>query len=259
MLHNLLLNAVQAMPSGGEVIVRAANARLEDENPQRLPMGDYVRIDVEDRGCGISPENLVRIFDPYFTTKSQGSGLGLSSVYSIVRRHGGTVEVVSSPGRGSCFAVYLPASPDRQPDPVAVKADGVLSGSGRVLVMDDEEMIRDVATEILLFLGYEVESCANGHDAVERFRQARENGAPFSAVILDLTVPDGMGGREAAALMREIDPRAVLIVSSGYSHDPVTANFRDYGFSGAIPKPFDVQQLGEELARLIPAAMREKL
>lgn len=251
-LNNLLLNAVQAMPCGGEVCIRGANERLVEGNRQQLPAGAYVRIEVEDHGCGISPENLAKIFDPYFTTKPQGSGLGLSSVYSIVRKHGGAVEVVSTPGKGTCFTLHLPASPGGQPEPVAVKKCGRLQGSGRVLVMDDEEIIRDVAIEILRHLGYKAESCSDGCDAVERYRLAREGGTPFSAVILDLTIPDGMGGREAAARILEIDPRAVLVVSSGYSNDPVTANFRDYGFSGVIPKPFEVYQLAEELARLVP-------
>jgi CheY-like chemotaxis protein len=223
-----------------------------EENRQLLPAGAYVRIEVEDQGCGISPENLAKVFDPYFTTKPQGSGLGLSSVYSIVRKHGGAVEVVSTPGKGSCFTLHLPASPGGQPEPAAVKECGRLGGSGRVLVMDDEEIIRDVAMEILQHLGYGAECCSDGCDAVERYRLAREGGTPFSAVILDLTIPDGMGGREAAACILEIDPRAVLVVSSGYSNDPVTANYRDYGFSGVIPKPFDVHQLAGELARLIP-------
>jgi PAS domain S-box-containing protein len=251
-LNNLLLNAVQAMPSGGEVCIRGTNERLFEENRQLLPAGAYVRIEVEDHGCGISPENLAKVFDPYFTTKSQGSGLGLSSVYSIVRKHGGAVEVVSTPGKGSCFTIHLPAAPGEQPEPAAVKECGRLGGSGRVLVMDDEQLVRDVATAILRHLGYEAESCSDGCDAVERYRLAWEEGAPFSAVILDLTIPDGMGGREAAARILEIDPRAVLVVSSGYSNDTVAANFRDYGFSGAIPKPFDVHQLAGELARLLP-------
>lgn len=251
-LNNLLLNAVQAMPSGGVVCIRGENEHLCEENRHLLPAGAYVRIQVEDHGCGISPENLAKVFDPYFTTKPQGSGLGLSSVYSIVRKHAGTVEVVSTPGKGSCFTLHLPASPGDQPEPAAVKECGRLGGGGRVLVMDDEEMVRDVATAILRHLGYEVEVCSDGRDAVERFRRAQESGTPFSAVILDLTIPNGMGGREAAARIREIDPRAVLVVSSGYSNDPVTARFRDFGFSAAIPKPFAVSQLAGELARLIP-------
>jgi two-component system cell cycle sensor histidine kinase/response regulator CckA len=251
-LHNLLLNAVQAMPAGGEVTVTAANESLFQGNPHQLPAGDYIKIVVEDRGCGISMENLVRVFDPYFTTKPEGSGLGLASVYSIVKRHGGAVEVSSTPGAGSSFAVFLPASPGKHPDGADAKESAVPAGSGRVLIMDDEELIRDVATEILQFAGYDVESCADGREAVECFREAKELNAPFSAVILDITVPVGMGGKKAANLMLEIDPDAVLIVSSGYSNDPVIANFQEYGFSGMIPKPFNAERLAGELARLVP-------
>jgi CheY-like chemotaxis protein len=217
-----------------------------------LPPGDYIRIAVEDRGYGITQENLVKIFDPYFTTKSKGSGLGLASVYSIVKRHGGAIEVSSTPGEGSTFTVHLPATPSRLPEDPCTNEYGELKGSGKVLVMDDEELIREIATHILGFMGYEVDSCADGREAVERFRAERENNMPFAAVILDLTIPGGMGGKEAAARILEIDPDAVLIVSSGYSSDPILANFRQYGFSGVVPKPFDAEGLANELKRLIP-------
>jgi two-component system cell cycle sensor histidine kinase/response regulator CckA len=251
-LNNLLLNAGQAMPAGGEITVRAANETLLHDNPHQLPLGDYLRIAVEDRGCGISQENLVRIFDPYFTTKPKGSGLGLASVYSIVKRHGGAVEVSSTLAAGTTFSIHLPALPGRLPEDEVAKVSSELSGSGRVLIMDDEDLICDVATCILGIMGYEVDSCADGQEAVERFRAAREKNVPFSAVILDLTIPGGMGGKEAASRILEIDPDAVLIVSSGYSDDPVIANFRQYGFSGVVPKPFDTEGLAKELKRLIP-------
>ncbi len=251
-LNNLLLNASQAMAAGGEVTVRAANETLLHGNPHQLPPGDYITIAVEDRGCGIPQEDLVRIFDPYFTSKAKGSGLGLASVYSIVKRHGGAVEVSSTMGVGTCFTFRLPAIHDRQPEDAGAKESVELSGSGRVLVMDDEDFILDVATGILHFMGYAVDSCADGREAVERFRAARENKVPFSAVILDLTIPGGMGGKETAARILEIDPDAVIIVSSGYSNDPVIANYRQYGFSGVVSKPFDAEGLARELNRLIP-------
>jgi PAS domain S-box-containing protein len=251
-MHNLLINALQAMPLGGEVTVRAMNERIGPVNAYQLQPGDYLKIVIEDHGYGIPPENLVRIFDPYFTTKPDGSGLGLSSVYSIVRRHGGTVEVSSIIGVGSSFTIYFPASSCMRPEGEVQRKDADLVGSGRILIMDDEEIVRDIATEVLNFMGYEVDTCADGREAVERFRAARENNVPLSAVILDLTIPGGMGGKEAAARILEIDPDAVLIVSSGYSNDPVVANFRKYGFSGVVPKPFDAEGLARELKRLIP-------
>ena len=251
-LNNLLLNASQAMPAGGEVTIRAANEALLNDSPYKLPQGNYIRIDVEDRGCGIPRENLLRIFDPYFTTKPKGSGLGLASVYSIVKRHGGAVEVSSTLGAGATFSIHLPATPHRLPEDTGTSESLELRGSGRVLVMDDEDMIREIATHILEFMGYEVDCCVDGQEAVEHFRAAREKNVPYSAVILDLTIPGGMGGKEAAARILEIDPDAVLIVSSGYSSDPVIANFSQYGFSGVVPKPFDAGGLARELKRLIP-------
>lgn len=250
-LHNLLINAAQAMCDGGKVAVRGINEMLEAGNPQLLPSGAYVKIIVEDHGCGIPHENIGRIFDPYFTTKAQGSGLGLASVYSILRRHGGTVDVSSTVGVGSSFAMYLPASPGKRPKAAEVKKIAGPASGGRILIMDDEDFIREIATEILQFEGYEVEVCIDGREAVERFRRAWELKTPFAGVILDLTVPGGMGGKEATPLIRKIDPDAVLLVSSGYSNDPVIADFRHYGFDGAISKPFDASTLVEELGRLI--------
>ena len=249
-LHNLLINAAQAMPNGGEVTVRGENVILEEENPNRLPPGRYLRITVEDHGCGIPPENLGRIFDPYFTTKAHGSGLGLASVYSIIKRHGGTVGITSSIGVGSRFEILLPASPERRPDILETKEIDEQQAGGRVLIMDDEEFIREIAEEILRFMGYDVESCADGAEAVELYRQAKENNLPFSCVILDLTIPGGMGGKEASTRILEIDPDAVLIVSSGYSNDPIIANYFSYGFSDAIRKPFDSVTLADELKKL---------
>jgi CheY-like chemotaxis protein len=251
-LNNLVLNASQAMPDGGEITLRAANETLLSDNPHQLSPGYYIRIAIEDRGCGIPKESLLKVFDPYFTTKPKGSGLGLASVYSIINRHGGVVEVSSALGAGSTFTIYLPAISNSLPLDIYAKEPVELNGSGKVLVMDDEELIREIATYILSVMGYEVDSCTDGLEAVERFRAARDNNIPFSAVILDLTIPGGMGGKEAATRILEIDPDAVLIVSSGYSSDPVIANFRQYGFRGVVPKPFDAEGLARELKRSIP-------
>ncbi len=250
-LHNLLINAAQAMCDGGEVTVRAANKKLEWDNPHLLAPGPYLEITVSDHGCGIAPENLQRIFDPYFTTKKQGSGLGLASVYSIVKRHGGTVSVSSTEGVGSNFTIYLPASPGRRPEKAEAKMKLEPCAGGRVLIMDDEDFIREIAVDILQYQGYEVESCTEGKEAVERFRKAHEQNNPFAAVILDLTVPGGMGGKEAAPLLREIDPDVALVVSSGYSSDPVLADYATYGFNGAICKPFNADTLTGELAKIL--------
>jgi len=251
-MQNLLINAVQAMPEGGEITVRAGNETLVDGNPQLLPAGHYLRVSIEDHGCGIPRDNLIRIFDPYFTTKPLGTGLGLSAVYSIVKKHGGKVEASSTVGQGSCFTVYIPAIPGNGPEAAAVGREAEPAANGRVLILDDEEFIREIAAEILAYLGFAVESCADGKEAVTLFKAARARNAPFNAVILDLTVPGGMGGKEVASRLLRIDPNAVLIVSSGYSNDPVVANCRQYGFSGAIIKPFDVETLAAEFERLFP-------
>jgi len=239
------------MPDGGLVTMTARNETLASQNAYLLSSGTYLMIAMEDRGCGIPLENLGRIFDPYFTTKAEGTGLGLASVYSIIKRHGGAVEASSTAGVGSCVTLFLPAQPcgklESEPDMTALE----LTGSGRILIMDDEALIREIATEILQFAGYQVESCADGTAAVEMFRAAGEQGLPFDAVILDLTIPGAMGGKEAAGLLLEIDPDALLIVSSGYSNDPVVADYRGYGFSGAVSKPFDVKGLIVELGRLM--------
>ena len=250
-LHNVMINAIQAMPGGGEMVIAALNETFDADNAYLLSAGDYLRIAIEDQGCGIPAEYLGRIFDPYFTTKAEGTGLGLASVYSIIKRHGGAVEASSTAGVGSCVVLYLPAVPCGNPEVETDSTVPDLTGIGRILIMDDEDLIREIATEILQFAGYQVESCTNGSEAVELYRAAWEQGTPYAAVILDLTIPGAMGGKEAAGLLLETNPTALLIVSSGYSNDPVVADYRRYGFSGSVAKPFDVRGLITELGRLV--------
>ncbi|MEW6486907.1 MAG: PAS domain S-box protein [Thermodesulfobacteriota bacterium] len=254
-LHNLLLNAKQAMPSGGTVTVRGSNVCLDTPRAGPLPPGRYVRIEVRDTGTGIPPDVIGRVFDPYFTTKPGGTGLGLSSVYSIVRRHGGDVRVSSSPGEETVFVVHLPAAGEECHRPAAAPPEhpAPCQSRGRVLVMDDEEMIRELATGMLEALGYTALACPDGAAAVDAYRQAREAGTPFDAVLLDLTVPGGMGGKETAAQLLAIDPQALLIVSSGYSNDPAVAEHRAAGFAGAVVKPYSLDRLSQELLRLLRA------
>jgi signal transduction histidine kinase/CheY-like chemotaxis protein len=245
-VNNLIINAGQAMPDGGTVTIRTANAVVGDDGPAPLPAGDYVTISVSDQGSGIPPETIERIFDPYFTTKQKGSGLGLATVYSIVKRHGGHIGVETSPGRGATFVVWLPAM--RHAAVPARKAqDAVAPGAGRVLVMDDEPFVRDVIGAMLERLGYEPSFAEHGEEAIAIYREARALGAPFAAVIMDLTIPGGMGGVEAAQKLRLIEPGVRIIVSSGYSNDPVMANYRDYGFVGVARKPYRVGELSRVL------------
>jgi signal transduction histidine kinase/CheY-like chemotaxis protein len=253
--HNIIINATQAMPGGGTLTVTARNETLRADNPLSLPPGTYVRITFADQGCGISEDDLNRIFDPYFTTKSAGSGLGLASAHSIVSKHGGHIEASSESGKGATFTIYLPSIGEAylkdKTDPVARTTGDHRNGS--ILVMDDEKMIRDMTTKMLEALGYHVMTCKNGTEAIAKYKAARESGAPFSATILDLTIPGGMGGKEAAQQILAIDPKACLIVSSGYSQDPIMSDYGSYGFAGAVAKPYNIMEFGQLLSSVLSA------
>lgn len=249
-VNNLVINAAQAMAGGGVVTVRAENARLPAGLVSGLPEGEYILISVRDRGIGIPDEHVSRIFDPYFTTKQDGSGLGLAIVYSIVVGHGGAITVESKPGEGSVFRVYLPARPGA---PVAEAAGGSAPrGRGRVLLMDDDETVAAVTAQMLAHLGYRAETAKDGEAMLSAYGRAQEARDPFAAVILDLTVPGGgMGGKEAIGRLKRLDPQAKVIVASGYSSDPVMAGFAQFGFAGAIAKPYDLAELGGALRSVL--------
>jgi len=249
-IHNLILNADQAMPQGGTIQIHAENTILETTTPLPLKPGSYIRMHIQDKGIGISDEHLSKIFDPYFTTKQKGSGLGLATVYSIVKKHDGHIEVNSQLGVGTEFVIYLPAS-----GKTAVKEEeteeSLVMSQGKILLMDDEPLLRDIASKMLAKLGYEIACAKDGEEAIGLYKNAKELGQPFDAVVMDLTIPGGMGGKDAITKLLEIDPEAKAVVSSGYSADPVMANFRDYGFSGVIPKPFNHKDLSEILNKLL--------
>ena len=249
-INNLVINADQAMPGGGTITITGENVILEAENRFSLKEGNYVKIAIKDQGMGIPREHLRKIFDPYFTTKQKGSGLGLASAFSVVRRHDGYIAVESILGSGTTFSLYLPASV-KDLSGEKERGEDQLAGKGKILVMDDEESVRKVAGEILKTLGYEVEHAGDGREALAIYRKAKESAVPFDAVIMDLTIPGGMGGREAVGELLRIDPGAKVIVSSGYSQDPVMANFRDYGFAGVISKPYRVSELGKKLHEVL--------
>jgi len=244
---NLAINADQAMPDGGVVSVRCANVTLDDGDPIPLAPGKYVRFSMQDRGSGIGAEDLRRVFDPYFTTKKEGSGLGLTSAYSIVKKHGGLITAESAAGSGTLFQVFLPASENSVSASEAPRLDPRIGGA-RILVVDDEETVRDVAGEMLKLLGCEVVLAAEGAEGVETYLDAKRTGSGFDLVIMDLTLPGGMGGREAFGVLRRSDPDIRAVVSSGYSNDPVLANFRDHGFLGAVAKPYTIEELSAALA-----------
>lgn len=249
-LHNLVSNADQAMPDGGRLTVTAENVVIGDDEVLTLLGGEYVRIMVSDTGTGIPRELVSKIYEPYFTTRQSGSGLGLTVTHSIIRNHGGTIEVESSPGAGTTFIVYLPAT-RRVVSPAPETSDRPVGGNERLLWMDDEEMIREVGSEMLQVLGYRGTFTRDGAETLATFEQAIADGTPFQAVILDLTTVDGLGGVETIRRLFEIDHRVRAIVCSGYSNDPVMANFREYGFLGVLPKPFSLQDLDAQLRRVI--------
>jgi PAS domain S-box-containing protein len=246
--NNLFINAGQAMSGAGILTIAAANVPVAAQDSLLLTAGNYVKITVADQGTGIPAEHLRRIFDPYFTTKEHGSGLGLAVTYSVIKNHGGHIQVASECGVGTTFTVFLPAS-DKTVDASAPAAEVRLAGKGRVLLMDDEDIVIVVGSEMLTELGYEVTIARDGASAVALFAEARGAGKPFARVVLDLTIPGGMGGKEAIGLIRELDPTVWAIVSSGYSNDPVMAEFLGYGFNAVVSKPYKVDELGQALQR----------
>ncbi|MCX5895974.1 MAG: ATP-binding protein, partial [Proteobacteria bacterium] len=249
-VHNLIINADQAMPGGGLIQVIAENTEIAVQSSLPLPAGRYIVVSVKDQGIGIQKEHLAKIFDPYYTTKQKGSGLGLASCYSIIHNHDGYISVDSEPGAGSTFTFYLSASAGKVEARKAPE-EGPVKGKGNILVMDDEEMLRDLAQSVLSTLGYEVALAQDGAEAIELYRKARESGHPFAAVIIDLTVPGGMGGKEAIKELQAIDPQVKAIVSSGYSNDPVMAEFKSHGFSGVIAKPYKIAEMSAVLSEVI--------
>jgi signal transduction histidine kinase/ActR/RegA family two-component response regulator len=252
-VQNLVLNGMQAMPRGGIIDVSLKNVALTaDAMPPQTAMtpGRYICLTVQDRGNGIPADVLGRIFDPYFTTKEKGSGLGLAISYSIIRAHNGGITVDSEPGIGSRFTVYLRACAGAAiPAGVAV-VDAPIGRTGRVLLMDDEEMVAEVAQEMLENIGYTAQLTSSGREAIDEFRAAEERSEPFDAVILDLTVPGGMGGGEAVAHIKRIRTDVPVLVMSGYADDSVLARYREYGFDGVLPKPFMIPDLRRALHEL---------
>lgn len=249
-INNLVINAVQAMPQGGKILVTADNVRVNDDSGLPMDDGDYVRISVKDEGVGIPSETISKVFDPYFTTKDEGSGLGLATAHSIIKNHRGLLRVESEFGNGTTFHIYLPVSGKKTGRP-SDPEEAIHRGRGKILVMDDEEAIRQVAGDLLSILGYEVHFAVDGAEAVEAYKAAKDSSDPFDAVIVDLTVPGGIGGKEAIARLRAIDPGVKAIVSSGYSNDPVMAEYRKHGFRGVVVKPYRVEELSEAVGRLI--------
>jgi CheY-like chemotaxis protein len=256
-IYQITLNAVQAMPTGGMLHIKAENVSSATPLPVLLAAGPYVRITISDQGKGIPAAARDRIFEPYFTTNAQHSGLGLATAYAIVQKHGGCMHVESIPGVGTTMQIYLPAVPtthltlQAQPTPVSAE-------HGKILIMDDEESIRLLLAEMLSRLGYEVASASDGAAALDLYRRAQHAGTPFTAIVMDLVILKGMGGKETMAKLRELDPEVKAIVSSGYSNDPIMTNFQQYGFCGRLPKPYQLSDLSTVLHQVLQPSAADR-
>ena len=253
-IDNVVINSKQATPNGGMIEVSAENRSVKEQRHTPygdVPPGDYVCITIRDHGTGIDQEHVNRIFDPYFTTKPKGSGLGLATSYSIIKNHNGYVVVESEKNVGTTFGIYLPKSDKKPIDPIELVGEKPRMGLGKVLVMDDEEIIRELFSEALSQYGYQVNTASSGEEALEVFQSEKERGRPFDLVIMDLTVPGGMGGKDLMVRLLQVDPKIKSIVTSGYSTDPIMANYRRYGFQGIIPKPFKMEQLNKVVRQVL--------
>jgi two-component system cell cycle sensor histidine kinase/response regulator CckA len=261
-VSNILKNAAEALSNKGSIEIKVKNFRVPIKKSPVITRGNYVKITITDQGSGIPDENLPKIFDPYFTTKEKAEGMGLTTAYSIIRKHGGWIGVKSKKDQeagGTTVTLLLPAAvtllehkkpavpvpiQEKEPEPPAVK-------KRKILVMDDEDMIREITREMLEFLEYEAVAAEDGEEALELYQSAMNSGSPIEVVILDLVVPTGMGGKECIQKLQKIDPNVIAVVSSGYSDDPVVANYQDYGFRGVLSKPYKIDQLKEILEQFI--------
>ncbi|MCG8633870.1 MAG: response regulator [Desulfobacterales bacterium] len=249
---NIVTNARESMKKGGALTIELENTTLLKDNLLTIARGAYLKLVFRDKGDGIHQTDLDRIFDPYFTTKPDGKGMGLSICYSIVNKHKGHISVVSQLGTGTVVTIYLPAEPPETPEEVTMTTDNSTSeNKARILVMDDEEHIRSITRKMLEKFGYTVVLTSDGEEAVEEYGRAAEQGNPYNLVIMDLTIPGGMGGKEASTEILAMDPSARIVVSSGYSNDPVMADYKAYGLKGIIPKPYRLTELQETIRNLI--------
>jgi len=264
-IHNIIINAKESMPLGGAIRITAHNIIVDNKkdcsSPLHIRNGKYIRISVADQGIGIPESHFEKIFDPYFSTKERGSqkgmGLGLTISHSTVKRHNGYIEVESEVGRGTTFHIYLPASENeilkKDDEEIIVDNDKNFPDicKGHILIMDDEEIIRDVACQILEHLGYDPKFAEDGEEAIEMYEKAEKSGYPFDIVIVDLVVPNGMGGRETIERLKKIDPHVRAVVSSGYVNDPVMTDFKEYGFIAAVAKPYKINEISTILHQVM--------
>ncbi len=251
-IQNIVINSLESMPNGGKLKVQAENTQIDQNQFVSLKTGQYVKISIIDEGKGITKENLSRIFDPYFSTKESGTqkgmGLGLSICYSIIKKHKGYITAESIPGKGTTILIYLPVYNEEINDGVKRKET---KGKCRILLMDDDQMVTDVASRMLSHLGYDPVTAKDGEETIELYETARETGKPFQIVILDLTIRGGLGGQETIIKLLEIDPQVKALVSSGYSSDPILANYQEYGFIGIVKKPYKIKELDDTIQKVL--------
>jgi len=250
-VQNLILNARQAMPEGGTIHIVCENYRSDQNEKELVPLetGDYVRVTIEDEGVGIHPEHMEKVFDPYFSTKQKGSGLGLAVTHSIIKKHFGYITCDSIPARGSTFTMYLPATREIQ----VLKTHKPIkrTGHAKIMIMDDEQVVREIASRMLQKGGYSTVQAEDGNEALKKYKETMNTNKPLDLVIMDLTVPGGMGGLETIKKLKQLDPNARAIVSSGYSNDPVMADHEKYGFIGVLDKPYLKSKLLQVVAEAI--------
>jgi CheY-like chemotaxis protein len=248
--QNLIANADRANKRSGRITVKASNVLIDSNRLFPFKPGRYVTISVQDQGGGLPDESISQIFDPYFTSNETLNGLELVTAYSIVKKHGGEIVVESERGAGTTFHIYLPAADVKQKQEFTTPPSSA-HPKGRILVMDDEEIIREVVGALLKHLGYSVDYARDGLETLQVYQQAKESGKPFDSVLMDLTIVDGMGGRETIERLLQLDPDVKAIVSSGYSTDPIMSRFRDYGFVAALDKPYKLNELNAVLDEVL--------
>ncbi len=253
-ISNIVINSRQAMPKGGVFTIHMENSSLLKDNLLTISKGPYVKITLSDEGAGIHHKNVDRIFDPYFTTQKNGGGMGLAICYSIIKKHNGHIYVSSQRGTGTSITLYLPAiSPLSQKETTMESdlSDPNSDAPAKILVMDDEEPIRTITKKMLETFGYSVTLTENGEEAIEVYSKAFEEKPSFDLVIMDLTIPGGMGGKDASKKILGIDPGARIVISSGYSNDPIMSNHQDYGLKGIIPKPYRIAEFKKTVDQLL--------
>lgn len=249
-INNIVINADQAMPDGGSITLKTKSYEVKKGMSSSIRPGNYIMIEISDDGIGIERDLLSRIFDPYFSTKTKGSGLGLSITYSILKKHDGFIDVKSELHKGTTFRIYLPVSGAEIPK-LEVQHKEIQTGSSKILIMDDEDLVRSICAEILLNLGYEVETAGHGEEAIAKFKNALDCKKRFDLVIMDLTIPGGLGGKETLVHLKQLDPKIKSIVASGYSNDPVMANYKEHGFDEVLTKPYKFEDLSYVVGQVI--------